>query len=480
MSRTPGAKNRVKLPRVDDAYGSVFLDAPLSSRQAAAADAMGTAFLLSEGVLQSAYLTNGFACRIIDSVAEEMTRAGFKLTGEKMNPKIEDRVQSRFEELKAMQAFCTAIKWARAFGGSAIIIGAKDGGDFTKPLNPEKIQAIEFLRVYDRFELSIVQKYEDVRKENYGRAEMWRVSPAVGGNPYEVHESRLFVFDGDPIPNRLRKQNTGWGASVLQKCLVELKRLGDGHRWANLLMQRSQQAVHGIPDLSSTLADPEGEKLVTKRIDVVDRVRNAQNTIVIDAAETYEVLTASLAGVPDLLDRFAEALSAVTGIPIYVLMGRSPGGLNSTGKSNESAWYATVENMQNSILKSPLDLLISYLILEGNEGQSDGNDYTIEFNPLAVPSDLEQADIDTKKQAAAKAKADTAQVYVSMGALDATEVREQLQDESDYAEFMDANLEPVPPAETLQIGAQEHQNELQQSALAEKPELEKPASGEKV
>ncbi|MCW2763989.1 MAG: hypothetical protein JWR85_4190 [Marmoricola sp.] len=475
MARTPGSKNRPKLPRSDDAYGQVFLDAPLSTRQAAAANAMGSAYLLPEMILQDAYLANGFGRRIVDCVAEEMTRAGFDLEGETLDPAIKDNVQSRFEELNAMVHFCNAIKWARAFGGSAIVLGIKDGGTFTTPLDPTKIQAIEFMRVYDRFELSIASKYENVNKENYGRAEIWRVSPATGGSPYEVHESRIFIFDGDPIPNRLRQQNSGWGAAVLQKCLVELRRMNNGHKWAELLLERSQQAVHGIPDLSNTLASPEGEALVTKRVDVVDRVRNAQNTIVIDALETFEVKSASLGGVSDVIDRFAEALSAVTGIPVFVLMGRSPGGLNATGAANEAAWYADIGNKQNTILKNPLDLLVSYIISEGNGGANDGNDYTLKFNPLSVPGDKDEAETESKRALARKADADTAKLYVDMGALDPSEVRDSLADDSEYMDFIDDSLEPIPPAQVLAEQAGQQQIAAIGATAKAKPPAAKPA-----
>ena len=467
MARTPGSKNRPKLPRSDDAYGQVFLDAPLNASAANAVRALGaagtSAFLLPEPVLADAYLANGFARRIVDCVAEEMTRAGFDLEGETLDPAIKDNVQSRFEELNAMVHFCNAIKWARAFGGSAIVLGIKDGGDFLTPMNPEAIQVVEFMRVYDRFELAVVERYDDPNLETFGRVKTWRVSPAtaaastVAATAYDVHESRVFVFDGDSIPNRLRQQNQGWGAAVLQRCLVELRRLNNGHKWAELLLERSQQAVHGIPDLSNTLSTTEGEKQVIKRVDVVDRVRNAQNTIVIDALETFEVKSASLGGVQDIIDRFAEALSATTGIPIFVLMGRSPGGLNATGESNEKAWYADIGNKQNTILKNPLDLLVSYIISEGNNGANDGNDYTVKFNPLSVPGDKDEAATELAREQAEKAKADTAKVYVDMGALDPTEVRNSLMDDSDYMDFMDATLEPIPPAQVLaeQAGQQQ-------------------------
>lgn len=449
MARTHGSRNKPKFPRVDDAYGQVFLDAPISGSAGAAraSEYLMGSYLMSQHQLQDIYLANGFGRRIVDSVAEEMTRAGFTL--ENIADDVVERVQARIEELNAMVHLTNAIKWSRAFGGSAIVLGINDGGTLELPLNAARVKGVEFMRVYDRYEMSEAWKYSDPTKTEYGKTEIWRITPAQGGAPFLVHESRMLVFDGDPIPNRLRQMNQGWGASIMQKCAVELRTLNNGHKWANLLLQRSQQAVHGIPDLSNFLSTPEGRKAVESRVDIVDRVRNAQNTVVIDALETYEVLTASLGGVPDVLDRFAEALSTVTGIPIFVLMGRSIGGLNSTGESNERAWHSQIENLQQTILKNPLDRLVSFIILGASEGKTDGANYSLVFNPLAVPTDKDQAETDSKRAAAKKATADARQVYVNMGALDPLEVRDLLLEDDEFKDHIDVSLEPTPPAEII-------------------------------
>lgn len=467
MSRPVGSKNKPRsvetgvtvFTRTDDAYGQAFLNAPTAK----APYGGNVSFLMDRGSIENIYLGNGFGRLIIDRVAEEMTRAGFEL--ENLAPEIEDTVIARIEELDAMNKLCDALKWSRAFGGSAVVLGLKDGGDFVTPLVPEKIQAVEFLRVYDRFEIDAVSKYKDPTLENYGRVDIWRINPGKDADPYEVHESRIFIFDGDSIPNSLRNQNQGWGASILQKCIIELRRLNNSHKWAEMLLERSQQAVHGIPDLSSTLADPAGKQLLVQRIDIVDQVRSAQNTVVIDSLETYEIKQAPMSGVPDVLDRFAEALSSVTGIPVFVLMGRSAGGLNSPGESNEKSWYSQIENMQNTMLRNPLDKLISYIILASNGGKSDGEDYSLEFKPLSVPNEKDEAEIEFKKAQALKTKADAHSVYVTMGALDPIEVRKELAVENEY---IDDSIEPIAPAEKLQEQANEFA-ESQAKILASKP-----------
>jgi phage-related protein (TIGR01555 family) len=148
-------------------------------------------------------------------------------------------------------------------------------------------------------------------------------------------------------------------------------------------------------------------------------VRSVNNTVVIDAAETYELKSTPLSGVADILDRIGLALSAVSRIPESLLHGRQQGGMNSTGASELEQWYARIGQEQETRLLPAIDRVVS-LILKMQGQYTD--DYLIKFLPLWVPSDKEQAEAD-------KIKADTRATYNAMGSLDPSEVRAMLKDE---------------------------------------------------
>jgi hypothetical protein len=109
---------------------------------------------------------------------------------------------------------------------------------------------------------------------------------------------------------------------------------------------------------------------------------------------------------------------------MYLLIGRSPGGLSATGGSNEEAWYAKVASMQNDRLRAPMNRLVQ-LIMIGFFGNT-GGDWQLCFNPLKVPSEKEEAEIEKIEAETKKAKADTAVALVSIGALDPREVRAKI------------------------------------------------------
>lgn len=409
--------------RNDNGYENAFLggarNRPRMGNFGSEALAMGGMF--SELTLQDQYMHNGFARLICDKPAEEMTRAGFEI--ENLKDDLSQIIKSQLEELDTTKKFNEALKWRNAFGGGMIVLGLDDGGALNSPLNEDNLKAIKFMRVFDRFEV-IVNKYNDNPFDNdFGEVEIYQINPRQGGTGFYVHKSRVLVFDGESIPNVVRVTNDGWGMSVIQKCYQQLINLNHSYRMSLKLLERMQQAVHSIPGLSDEVATPEGESLVRKRIGIVDDVRGLYNTVVIDGNEEYTVQGMSLTGIKDVLESHAEGLSAVSGHPTFILMGRTVGGLGGNGESSKEGWFAQIGAWQNDQARKPLDRLISLLILCNLGGKSDGGDYTLKFNPLVMPSEKDRSEVDYKDAQTDKVKADTFKVYLDAAVIDQDEVR---------------------------------------------------------
>lgn len=430
--------------RDDGPYENVFLNVGNKGDRSAYTRAV-TPRLLQYTELEGLYEGDGFARRIVDLPAEEMVRAGYDIEG------VEDDgdVRAELENICTMEKLCDAMRWASLYGGSLVVMLINDGGMLEEPLNIEAAKSLEQLRVYDRWQVTHHQKYLDPNDMRFGKTQLYMVSP-IEGTPYVVHESRCLVFDGTPVPDRIRERNDGWGASKLQQCYDQLTRFGMSHYWANQLLERAQQAIHGIPDLTNLLRSPGGEALVKKRVDLVDMTRSINNTIVIDAVESYDLKSTPLSGVADIVDRLGLALSAVTGIPESLLFGRQQGGLNSTGKSDLENWYAKIGQDQNTILLPQLDKLVTVQLYVMGKYTDD---YLIKFHPLSVPSKKDKAETDYKR-------AQTFEILNNIGALDASEIRKMLPDEGYDIEDVEQMPEMTTP---LQVAGNGEENNLQQS-----------------
>jgi hypothetical protein len=127
-----------------------------------------------------------------------------------------------------------------------------------------------------------------------------------------------------------------------------------------------------------------------------------------------------------VLDRFAEALAATSGIPVFKLMERTQGGLSNTDKGASDAWYARIESWWNNLLRKPQDLLIQYIMISKN---GEAPDYKLCMAPLSVLSATEQAEVDLKKAQALQARADAAIKFMTGGVLAADDVRPSIAEE---------------------------------------------------
>lgn len=448
MGRPLGSKNKPKdapAVRNDDYLNAMMGVGTRADRSTATRSAYG--YLVTRQEAESLYLSDGMARKIVDVPAEEMTRSGIELH-DLDDDALAEYVMSRLDELDAMRHMSDAVRVARMVGGALMVLGLNDGGALDVPLNPQGIKKVEFIRVYDRGQVSVQSRVTDPNVAEYGQPEFWQISPIAGGSPYAVHHSRVHVFDGEFLPEAKRQSNEGWGASSLQACKDQLTRLGMGHQWANMVLERMQQAVHKIPKLGQTLSSPGGEMMVQKRVDVVDMVRGILNTVVVDSEEDYNVITSSLSGVPDVLDRFAEALSATSGIPIPILMGRATGGLSSTDKGTLDAWYARVESWWNDILRKPEDRLVTYLMMEKGQNKP----YKLVMRPLVVASDEQVAAVDKTKAEAFKIRAEAEVALITANVLDPLEVRQGYEDDYElFAAPPDNDPEPVEPVEPVNV-----------------------------
>lgn len=419
----------VKLSAVrdDGPYENVFLNVGTKGDRSRFTR-VTNARLLQYTELELLYEGDGFARKIIDLPAEEMVRAGYDIEGVDED----SEVRAELENIRVMPTLCNALKWSSLYGGAVVVMLVNDGGMFEDPLNVEAAKSLEQLRVYDRYQITRYEKYLDPNDTRFGRTKLYMVSP-IEGRPYIVHESRCLVFDGVDVPDRIRERNDGWGASRLQQCYDQLIRFGMSHVWSNALLERAQQGVHGIPELTNLLREKGGEALVRRRVDLVDMTRSINNTIVIDSEETYDLKSTPLSGVADIVDRMGLALSAVTEMPESLLFGRQQGGLNSTGKADLENWYAKIGQRQNTELLPALDRLVTVQLWVMGRYTPD---YLIKFNPLSVPSKKECAETELTT-------AKTFEIYHNIGALDASEIRSMLPDEG--YELDNVDILPEPP-----------------------------------
>ena len=350
-------------------------------------------------ILDELYAGDDMIARIVDLPAQEMTREWLELhVGD--GPDIAKAMLQRLEDLDLQAKTDEALTWARLHGGALMILGIDDGQTTDKPLKEDSIKSFGWVSVVDRWEVRVASRYEDVRSPKYGMPEVYEITPASEGGGSAVndrmfiHESRVIRFDGVKTPRRRMALNGGWCDSVVTRLYEVIRDFCLGYASAAATLADFSVGVVAIQNLAEMLAaDQEG--LVLKRLEMLDMARSIARAVFMDAEkERFEYVARSLTGMPETLDRLALRLSAGTGIPVTLLMGQSPAGLNATGASDIRLWYDNVRSQQNQYLTPRIGRVIrlAFLAKDGPTNGKEPEDWSISWRPLWQPTEKEQAE----------------------------------------------------------------------------------------
>lgn len=398
--------------------------------------------LLSRGTLETMYVENDLAATIVDALPDDARRAGVKVSagtdevaGENEE---EDPFAAFLRDFNVVDHFAKASKWARLYGGAAIIIGAKDGRDPDQPLDVDNLESIAWLQVVDMWELMPASFNNDFQSPNYNEPETYNLYPTnIGGlatgfgavgekrvsaqpekTQQVVHHTRVIRFEGDEIPTRLSASVGYWGLSVLQKTKQKVEQfLAVEQSMANRIQEAQYDAVflHG---LGETLDQDNGEEKVRKRILTMSMGKGPVKALVMDGEDRWENRVAQFTGLFEIYDAFASSLAAAAKMSRVRLFGEPPGGMSTDDRAGRANWHDQVDSFREDEWRVGLEYLIELAML-ASDGPTSGvvpDDWSVEFGDLEQLTPLEEAE-------QRKAYAEMDHLYWQMAVLTAEEIR---------------------------------------------------------
>lgn len=338
-------------------------------------------YLAGDSNIARFYEEDGLARRIIDVVPEEMVGAGFKVTGIDDDAEFRSVWDEKLLSAKIIDALC----WSRLFGGSAIVAIVGDNRLLKSPVK-EGAQ-LEDIRVYDRHQITVDTRDTNPRSVRFGQPVLYKVS--VGNNvpDVQVHYSRIHIIDGERRTIQSRQAADGWGSGVLNQRLIHaILDYNECERLATELLRRKQQGVWKAKGLAMLCDDNEGHYAARLRLAQVDDNSGVGKAIGIDAIdEDYSILNSDLGGVTDLLASKMDRVVALSGIHEIILRNKNVGGVSASQNTALETFYKLIERKRQEDYKPLLEFLLPFIISE--------QEWSIEFEPLSVPSDKDSAEI---------------------------------------------------------------------------------------
>lgn len=434
------------------------------------------------------YEENGLFSKIIDIPADDAVSSGFDYGVNDTD--LEAFINDSLDELDFEEKASEAIRWSRLYGGALMVMIIDDGGELEDPVDWDSIHGIDELLVFER--PLVTPDYNSIyninpnsgKRSKFGMPQYYDVSP-IYGKPFRVHESRCLLFKNGKLPQSSTKtEYRFFGIPEHVRIHKAVQETVTSHGNGVKLLDRAVQAIYKMSNLATLLETDEGEDIVLRRLRIIDMARGIINSIAIDAeGEDYDYKNVTFSGVKDIIDSTCNMLSAVTNIPQTKLFGRSPSGENSTGESDMENYYTFVGKIQKLNLKKNMGTLIDIILAAGKyKGEFEEiPDYTLNFKPLWSLSEAEQANVDQTKAQTELTKAQTAQAYVDMQALDASEVRKRLAESGEFTinDILDEEddwgameeMEPVNEGESIEtantaLSAEKNDTENQENDSA--------------
>jgi phage-related protein (TIGR01555 family) len=349
--------------------------------------------MLATEYLEHLYLNDDVAARICELVPYEMLRQGIFI---KVND--EEFTWEGFNEILR-----DALVKSRIFGAAFIYVGVDDGLTQDQRLAFQKVKSVRFLNVLTIKDLSHHLFYSDPKDTQYGRPELYRLKGSLQNQGSTIHESRLISFFGTSALDQRH-----FPPSILQRVYPVLQQFHTAWQATAHLMTDAAQGVFKLKGLHSAVASNRSDELL-KRMELVDMSRSISRSILLDAEdEDFRRDSYGFAGIPEILEKMMLRLAAAARLPVSLLMGQAPAGMNATGESDIRFFYDQVRADQEAF-KPKIERLVKIMV--GDEHAK----VTIEFPALWQMTEREKAEL-------RRMEAETDRIYLQEGVLLSEEV----------------------------------------------------------
>lgn len=340
--------------------------------------------------LNALYRSDWIAGKVVDIIPNDMTREWREFTGD-MDPDIVKMLVDEENRLQLSHAFNEAHKWARLYGTAIIVMSIDDGQTSDKPLEISKMKkgSLRHIKVVDRHRMSNAESVpiSDPLDANYGFPEFYRFNETS----VKIHHSRTIRFDGVRLPFEEFRKNNYYSDSVLSRLYDPLTNLSTVTDSAASMVYETNVDIMKVKGLMGYLQTADGEALLRKRFALAGMLKSFNNMMLLDTEEDWQTKTNTFASLPDLIDRYAQVISAASDVPATRLLGTSASGLNATGEGDLKNYYDKIRSDQNTEYKPRLDVFDK--IMAKNLDLHDDIDLTYKFKSLFQMTPKEEADV---------------------------------------------------------------------------------------
>ena len=353
---------------------------------------------LERSELDSMYFSNWLAGKIVDIVANDMTRKWREVNSSEVDNDKLDTFRRAEKALGVKAAFNKAEKYARLYGGAGILIGIKDEDPET-PLDVDTIRpdSLQYLYVAHKHELTSNGTVgTDPAEPDFCKPTFYQFSGSSNGLQLRIHHTRVLRFDGIPLPDDIASTNGYWGLPILQRVYDAVKDAETATTTTGSMMHEAVVDVLSVKGLAGHLASPSGAEGIISRFRIGRFLKSMNNMLLIDKdTEEYHKEAQQFTALPDLITRYHHVAASAADVPATRLLGESAPGLNATGEQETRNYEERINADQESKLSPNLEIL-DRILLKSSLALDVPDDWESTWVELGSLTELERADKELK------------------------------------------------------------------------------------
>jgi uncharacterized protein len=342
-------------------------------------------------ILMYMYKTHGVIQTAIDMPVLDALRGGLELKSNQLGVDELKQIEDELEERGLLESIGEAMTWARLFGGGALIINTNQ--------NPERelnIEAVKKLELYpaNRWELMSIWKPGDPTTE----LTPWEWA-AQKDQDYiyfygeKLHKSRIITLSGKPAPYIIKWQLQGWGMSEVERMVEDFNAYIKTKNVTYDLLEEAKIDVYKFEGFKSQLATEAGTRITRNRVELMNQLKNFNNSIVLDKNDEFEQKQITFAGLAEVMKENRIGIASALRMPMTKLFGLSASGFNS-GEDDIENYNAMVESEVRQKLRRPIKTILN-LLCAVKYGKVFDIDF--EFKPLRMLSAIDEENVKTSK-----------------------------------------------------------------------------------
>lgn len=341
-------------------------------------------------LLSQSYVEHGIIQTLVDQPVDDAFRSGFEIKSGQLSGDDVEKLMVFVERNRIINTIMQSLKWARLYGGGAIIIVTDQ--DPTTPLNLEAINEKTPLELIsaDMWELyGTVMNIPDVQLDN----DTVKLRPDMEFYDYygkKIHHTRVYKLTGKEAPSFIRPRLRGWGMSELERLVRSINQYMKNQDVVFDLLDEAKVDVYKMKGFNTALMNKDGTSKVATRIQSSNMLKNYNHALTMDADDDYIQKQVTFTGLSEVLNQIRQGLAADLKMPLTKLFGISAAGFSS-GEDDIENYNSMIESEIRS--KSKFVVVDMLTIACRKVFGFSPDDLMIKFNPLRILNAKEEEEV---------------------------------------------------------------------------------------